>query len=123
MSRQESALQSDLKFRDRQFVIDQDTSFIGHRDFIKMCGINFAPGQCRGRIGLEACVIRKGCVKFPRTGRRSGLDVLDSARRVGLIDSVICDRDIGMRSLRSGIWDFKFEISNFNERRTERGNV
>ena len=123
MSRQEGALQCDLKFRDRQIAIDWDTSFIGHRDIIKMCGINFTPGQCRGRFGLEACVIRKVCVKVPRTGRRSGFNVLDSARRVVLSDSVICDRDIGMRSLRSGIWDFKFEISNFNKSRTERGNV
>ena len=76
-----------------------------------------AIGRKNGHIG------RFACLKFPRGGRRSGLDVLDSARRVGLIDSVICDRDIGMRSLRSGIWDFKFEISNFNESRTERGSV
>jgi hypothetical protein len=76
-----------------------------------------AIGRKNGHIG------RFACLKFPRGGRRSGLDVLDSARRVRMSDSVICDRDTGMRSLRSGIWDFEFEISNLNESHTKRGNV
>ena len=72
-------------------------------------------GRKNGRIG------RFARLKFPGSGRRSGLDVLNSARRVRMSDSVICDRDIGMRSLRSGIRDFKLEISNIIENRTERG--